>query len=162
MDVVAVNKIRQSALSEIVGSDGEISPLRALAVGGEQALEDDGPVGPLRSRFDYDGILFELTLEKSDGHWHLRLVGNCGPIPYSIESYELRRGLLAIVNDAEPVSGGALVLQRNQSLQLQGEWTIAPPISPGVLLTGRSTCCAARAACSIVSPPCSLPTRPPR
>lgn len=136
MDVVAVRKIKESALSDLVGSDGTISPLQALAISGAQSFDVESDAGPLAFSFDYDGILFKANLERLDDDWRLQVTGDCGPVPYSIESQDLRRALLAVVDQTDPLSGGVLTVQPDQRMRLHGEWTVTAPITPGSLLTG--------------------------
>ncbi|MBI2236241.1 MAG: hypothetical protein HYU60_04685 [Magnetospirillum sp.] len=105
--------------------------LQALAAEDGQLLPiEDGLV---QFDFNFRSVRIAGRYEEADGHARLKIVGDVGPMPFSVESPAARAGLARIVQVASDRSGPLFRIARGRIL-LGAEQTILPPVTATALV----------------------------
>jgi hypothetical protein len=109
--------------------------LNEILADAEAGLTRLMPPLPANFRFTWDGIDFAARIDATDAGARLRLVGDLGPVPFSVEGASARDRLLSLVRWGDAIGECRFVIGRRHHLNLLGEAPIATPLNGTAIVT---------------------------
>lgn len=85
---------------------------------------------PFGFRFDILGLRFAAVTRARKGKLWLQLAAEVGPIPYTAESQDRRRDVLAIMRATLSLPHTKMGMSRDRHIEVVGELPLAEPLTP--------------------------------
>ena len=85
---------------------------------------------PFAFDFAYQGVAFAARMRLEDDRPFLQLRGECGPLPYSVESIALRRDAFAVLLATRSLPHGRLALCVDRRIHAVGDIPLRTPLTP--------------------------------
>lgn len=103
----------------------------SLIVSNNGTLRRVPPRNSMRLRFEHFGIpLSAMAWREPAGDGRVRVQGDLGPLPYSVEAPEARKRVLEVLYAARFLDEPLLVLSPKHTIVLCAETAIAEPVTP--------------------------------
>jgi hypothetical protein len=103
--------------SLFVGPDGELNRI-------------DPRERPFGFTFECLGLKFAATTRVRQGKLWLQVTAKAGPVPYTAESVERRREVMAIVRAGGALRHGRAGVSRDRQIEIVGELQLTEPLTP--------------------------------
>jgi hypothetical protein len=103
--------------------------MNAVLADAEQSLTRLVPEPPINFRFYWQGIPFAARVDNTEAGLRLRLVGDLGPVPFSVENAPGRDRLLSLVQWGDANGTCRFVVGRRHHLNLLGDARITAPLT---------------------------------
>jgi hypothetical protein len=111
--------------------------LDRLALRGTMGLEPQP--GDIAFRFAYLDVPFSGHVERRGDGAVLRLTGDLGPLPFTIEAAQRRRRALRTIAAAMRDTGLDWQVSEKQAIAVNGEVELARPLTPSAMIAGAVT-----------------------
>lgn len=103
--------------SLFVGTDGDLNHI-------------DPRERPFGFTFECLGLSFTASTRVREGKLWLQLAAKVGPVPYTAESAERRRDVVAIIRSSSTLPHGRVGISRDRQIELSGELRLSEPLTP--------------------------------
>ncbi|MEX2009642.1 MAG: hypothetical protein WEC41_05560 [Dongiaceae bacterium] len=116
-DFVSKHQLPIEVNSFVVNPDGSVA-------------RQDPRLRPFAFDFAYHGVAFAARMRLEDDRPFLQLRGECGPLPYSVESIALRRDAFAVLLASRSLPHGRLALCTDRRILAVGDIALGTPMTP--------------------------------
>jgi len=117
VDLVSKHQLPIEVNSFVVQADGSVA-------------RQDPRQRPFAFDFAYHGVAFAARMRLEDDRPFLQLRGECGPLPYSVESIALRRDAFAVLLATRSLPHGRLALCVDRRIHAVGDIPLRTPLTP--------------------------------
>lgn len=108
----------------------------SLIVSDNGTLRRVPPRNSMRFRFERFGVpISAMAWRTPEGDGRVRIEGDLGPLPYSVEAPEARKRVLQVLYAARFLEEPLLVLSPKHTIMLCAETTVAEPVTPITVIT---------------------------
>ncbi|HKW54083.1 MAG TPA: hypothetical protein VJO12_10340 [Stellaceae bacterium] len=97
------------------------------------------PNGVLTFCFGFQDVPFQARSERRDGRPWLKLVGDLGSLPFSIENPRRRRRLLKVLHGAQAGTTLQWEVDQDHRMRVIGEIELGLPLTPMAVIAGAAT-----------------------